>query len=180
MTGTTTAHWTRTFWLDPERYALVAQGIEDKLIAIDPANAAAYKSNGAAFMAKLQALDSDFKAGLKTCKIKTLVTSHAAFGYLAERYGFEQVGITGLDPEAEPSASALAEVTKLVKTDGMTTVYSEVLAEPRFAQTVATSAGVQLAVLDPVEGITAQSPGKNYFEVMAANLAALKKGQDCT
>ena len=83
------------FWLDPQRYAAVAQAIAARLGTDDPAKAATYAANAEAFAAKLTALDGEFTKGLASCDSKVLVTSHAAFGYLAQRYGLEQHGISG-------------------------------------------------------------------------------------
>jgi len=167
------------FWLDPKRYAAVAEAIGTRLEAIDPANASRYAKNTGDFVAKLNALDAEYASGLANCRRKVLVTSHAAFGYLAQRYGLEQHGITGVSPDAEPSPAALKELSDLVRADGVTTIYQETLVEPHLAQTVATSTGAKVATLDPVEGITSTSAGKDYFEVMRSNLAALQQGLDC-
>ncbi|HET7399141.1 MAG TPA: metal ABC transporter substrate-binding protein [Intrasporangium sp.] len=168
------------FWLDPQRYAAVARAIGDRLAATDRVNAAAYEANTRSFVGELEALDAELRKGLASCRIRDLVTSHAAFGYLAARYGFRQHGISGLSPEAEPSAAALEAVSDLVRQRGVTTVYQETLVEPHFAQTVAASTGARLATLDPVEGITAESAAKDYLGVMRSNLATLRRGQDCT
>ncbi|GGM81681.1 zinc ABC transporter substrate-binding protein [Terrabacter tumescens] len=168
------------FWLDPSRYAAVAQAISARLSKDDPANAATYAKNTAQFVEKLSALDDEMRVGLRQCRIKELVTSHAAFGYLASRYGFQQRGITGVSPEAEPSAAALKAVGDLVRSTGVTTIYQETLVEPHFAQTVASSTGAEVKTLDPIEGITTESAGADYFEVMRSNLATLRVGQECS
>jgi zinc transport system substrate-binding protein len=167
------------FWLDPQRYAAVAKTIGARLAQVDPANAAKYAKNTEAFVARLTALDADLTKGLQSCRSHVLVTSHAAFGYLAERFGLEQHGITGISPDAEPSAAALKQVADIVRAKGVTTIFQETLVEPHLAQTVATTTGASLATLDPVEGITQASAGKDYFEVMHSNLAALQKGLGC-
>ncbi len=117
--------------------------------------------------------------GLADCAVTTLVTSHDAFGYLADRYGLEVVGISGLSPSAEPSAASLAEISTLVRERGVTTVYTETLVDPAVAETVAQEAGVRTAVLDPLEGLTDESAGSDHLEVMRANLATLQEGQGC-
>ncbi len=167
------------FWLDPLRYAAVAKTIGLRLATDDPANAAAYGKNTDAFVAKLNALDRDYRAGLTSCTHKVIVTSHSAFGYLAQRYGLDQHGIAGLSPEVEPSAAGLKQISDLVRTEGITTVYQETLVEGRFAETVAASTGARLATLDPIEGINDKSAGSDYFEVMRSNLKALRAGQGC-
>ena len=124
-------------------------------------------------------LDRTFATGLKSCATTKLVTGHAAFGYLAARYGLTQVPIAGLSPDQEPSAKQLADVAATVKAAGVRTIFTETLVDPKFAQTVAKETGATLALLDPVEGITDLSPGKDYRAVMLANLAALRTGLGC-
>ena len=168
------------FWLDPLRFADVADAIAAQLAARDRANAAAYEGNAETFRAEMVGLDEDFTAGLAHCRVRDLVTSHAAFGYLAERYGLHQEAISGLDPEAEPDPATLARVAAHVRDSGATTVYAETLVSKAVARTVARETGARLAVLDPLEGITDESAGHDYPTVMRANLATLRTGQECT
>jgi zinc transport system substrate-binding protein len=167
------------FWLDPTRLASVGDALAGRLAAADPDGAATYEQNAAALRADLEALDAEMQAGLADCAVDTLVTSHDAFGYLADRYGLEVVGISGLSPSAEPDPAQLAEITALVQERGVSTVYTETLVDPAVAETVAEEAGVQTAVLDPLEGLTDESAGSDYLEVMRANLATLQEGQSC-
>ncbi|MDQ6716382.1 MAG: metal ABC transporter substrate-binding protein [Actinomycetota bacterium] len=167
------------FWLDPARYRGVAQALAARLAEVDPPHAADYAANARSFGERLGVLDAEFSAGTAQCEVKDLVTSHAAFGYLSARYGFTQVPIAGISPDVEPSAAALSAVADLVRARHVSTVYAETLVEPKFAETIARSTGAAVAVLDPVEGLTAASAGKDYFEVMRANLATLKTGQVC-
>ncbi len=90
------------------------------------------------------------------------------------------VGISGLSPDQEPSADQLAEISTLVADRGVSTVYTETLVDPSIAETVASEAGVRTAVLDPLEGLTDESAGEDYLEVMQANLATLQQGQSCS
>ncbi|NUS40156.1 MAG: zinc ABC transporter substrate-binding protein [Terrabacter sp.] len=168
------------FWLDPSRYAAVAEAISARLSKDDPSRASTYARNTAAFVEKLSQLDDEMRVGLAQCRTTELVTSHGAFAYLAARYGFHQQGITGLSPEAEPSATALKAVSDLVSSAGVTTIYQETLVEPHFAQTVAQSTGAKVATLDPIEGITSATRGSDYFEIMRSNLVTLREGQGCS
>ncbi len=167
------------FWLDPVRLASVGDALAERLAEADPDGAATYEQNAAALRADLEALDAEMQAGLTGCAVDTLVTGHDAFGYLADRYGLEVVGISGLSPSAEPDPAQLAEITALVRERGVTTVYTETLVDPAVAETVAEEAGVRTAVLDPIEGLTDESAGSDYLEVMRANLATLREGQSC-
>ena len=167
------------FWLDPVRLASVGDALAERLAEADPDGAAGYEQNAAALRADLEALDAEIQAGLAGCAVDTLVTGHEAFGYLADRYGLEVVGISGLSPSQEPDPAQLAEITALVRERGVTTVYTETLVDPAVAETVATEAGVRTAVLDPIEGLTDESAGSDYLEVMRVNLATLQEGQSC-
>ena len=173
--GTTDPH----FWLDPVRYADVATALAARLASVDPAHAAGYTSRAGVLVAELTALNGQWLTGTRTCQIKDLVTSHAAFGYLAAAYGFTQVPIAGVSPDAEPSAADLAQVADLVRSAGVTTIYTEPLVDPKLAATLASSTGATVATLDPVEGITSTSAGTDYLAVMTANLAAVRAGQRC-
>ncbi|TFV47829.1 metal ABC transporter substrate-binding protein [Blastococcus sp. TF02A-35] len=168
------------FWLDPTRLAAVGDALAERFTELDPDGAAAYEENAAALRADLEELDAEMEAGLATCAVDTLVTSHEAFGYLAERYGLEVVGISGLSPSQEPSPAQQAEIADLVRDRGITTVYSETLVDPAVAETVAEEAGARVAVLDPIEGLTDESAGEDYLQVMRANLATLQEGQSCS
>ncbi|MER5634988.1 metal ABC transporter substrate-binding protein [Streptomyces nitrosporeus] len=162
-------------WLDPVKYAEVAEGVGKSLEKADPDHAADYRANTEALVGKLNTLDSTYEAGLKDTATKTFITTHSAFGYLAERYGLTQEGIAGLDPEAEPSPARISEIHGVAEESGATTVFFETLASDRTAKTLAKDLGLETDVLDPLEGITDTSEGADYLEVMESNLAALQK-----
>lgn len=165
------------FWLDPLRLAAVGHAVADELALVDPANAAAYSARADALEADLVSLDATYTQALAACSGATLVTSHEAFGYLAQRYDLVQVGISGIDPEVEPAPARLREVRDIVERDGVTTLFFEVLASPKVTQTLAADLGVETAVLDPLES---HSPERgDYLEVMASNLDALERGLSC-
>lgn len=160
-------------WLDPIRYAEIARRIATALegpAAAEP------------FAAELEALDEEFSRDLADCERHELVTSHEAFGYLAERYGLEQIAVTGLSPEAEVDPGRLEDVVEAVRENGATTVFVEPLVSPRIAETVARETGTTTAVLDPLEGLTEDqaSNGDDYFSVMRRNLAALRAALGCS
>ena len=123
-------------------------------------------------------LTSEFKAGLAACRTNTMVVSHDAFGYLANAFGLNQVGISGLSPEAEPSPARIKDVADIVAKEGVTTIYYETLVDPKVAQTLADETGATAAKLDPLEGLTDGSSG-DYASIMRENLATLITGQGC-
>jgi zinc transport system substrate-binding protein len=159
-------------WLDPIRYAAIAREI---------AGALGTPAAADGLVARLHALDGEYRRGLARCERRELVTSHAAFGYLAARYALVQVPLVGLQPEAEPGPRDIERLVEEVRSTGATTVFSEPLASPALAETVAREAGVTTAVLDPIEGLTQGQvdAGTNYFGVMRRNLAALRKALAC-
>ncbi|MFJ8494574.1 metal ABC transporter substrate-binding protein [Streptomyces sp. NPDC094038] len=162
-------------WLDPVRYAQVAEGVGKAFQKADPDHAADYEKNTAALVKRLDELNIRFKDGLADTKSKVFITTHAAFGYLAERYGLTEEAINGLDPESEPSAARVKDLETMAKADGVTTVFYETLVSDKTAKTIASDAGLKTDVLDPIEGITAKSRGRDYFAVQEANLKALQQ-----
>lgn len=165
------------FWLDPTRLAKVGERIADLLAEADPDHADAYARHADAFTADLTSLDQELAAGLSDCASHVVVTSHAAFGYLAERYGLEQVSVSGIDPEAEPSPARIREVRQTIDRLGVTGVFTEPLADPAVADALAADLGVHVGELDPLDS---HAGGPDYREVMTANLAALRIGLECS
>ncbi|GAA2388791.1 zinc ABC transporter substrate-binding protein [Streptomyces glaucosporus] len=161
-------------WLDPVKYAEIAEGVGEALAKADPEHAADYRKNAEALAEKLDALDADFREGLENRRTDTFITTHSAFGYLAERYGLHEESIAGLDPESEPSGARMKELHEIAEEDKVNTVFFETAASDRTAGTLADDLGLRTDVLDPVEGIGDDSRGDDYFEVMRANLQALR------
>jgi zinc transport system substrate-binding protein len=159
-------------WLDPVRYAEIVERLGRLLDGEDAAEDLA---------GRLRDLDAEFERGLADCERRLFVTSHAAFGYLADRYGLEEVSVAGIEPEAEPAPADLADVVDRVKASGATTVFVEPLASPAIAETVAREADIDVQTLDPLEGLTEEqlAAGEDYFSVMRANLAALREALGC-
>lgn len=165
-------------WLNPANMTTIGKNIETALANQDPSAAPALATGEQSLTSKMSALSDEFATGLKSCRTKDLVVSHEAFAYLAGAYGFTQVGISGLSPDAEPSPARVKEVSDIVKAKGVTTVYYETLVDPKVAETIARETGATAAVLDPLEGLAPGSSG-DYESVMRTNLATLKQGQKC-
>ena len=166
-------------WLDPTKLAVIATAVADRLAAADPAGAGEYRANADRLRAELGLLDQDFRSGLTGCQRTAFITSHAAFGYLANRYRLTQIAITGLSPDAEPSPARIAAIQREAGEYGVTTIFTETLASPAVAEAIAGDLGLRTDVLDPIEGLTPDSRGEHYLAVMRANLAALEKANGC-
>jgi zinc transport system substrate-binding protein len=164
------------FWLDPTRMEGVATAIAEALDAIDPPGGSTYEANRDAVKEDLAALDSQFEQGLGQCARRTIVATHAAFGYLAARYGLTQLSVGGIDPDAEPSPARIREVSAALDGTGVTTVFFESQASPDIAEALAATAGLSTAVLDPLE---ATADG-DYLTRMDTNLATLRTALDCS
>jgi zinc transport system substrate-binding protein len=167
-------------WLDPTALGRIARVVQQRLSAIDPDHAIDYARNAATLNRQLRSLDRSFHSGLAHCVRPEFMTTHAAFGYLAQRYHLTQIAISGLNPDAEPSPARIAEVQRLAQDHGLTTIFSETLVSPAVAQAIAGDLGLVTDVLDPIEGITDQSRGQDYLSVMSSNLAALRKAGGCS
>lgn len=170
------------FWLDPKLLAEAVAPIEAALAAAEPSARAEFEANADDYRDELASLDEDLRRGLATCERRDMVTSHAAFSYLARRYDLEQVAIAGLSPEAEPDPDRLSDLTDLIRQRGVTTVFYETLVSPDVAETLAREAGVGTAVLDPIEGLSEDDAdaGAGYATVMRRNLEALRRALGCS
>ena len=165
------------FWLDPERMSQAATLIGQALADADPKNAQTYTSNAANVAHSMKDLGTELVSGTATCEHTTFVTAHAAFGYLADRTGLTQVGISGLDPDSSPSPARLQEISELVKAQGVSTIFTEALIDPKVAETLAQDLGIETAVLDPIESQV--NPNEDYAAAMRNNITALRKALHC-
>ena len=167
------------FWLDATSLVQVGRGVERALSDADPDHAESFRENFERLRSDLESIDTAYARGLESCALDTVVVSHDAFGAL-ERYGLRFEAINGISPNAEPSPARVAALRDLVVDAGVSTVFSETLASPELAQTLAADASVDTAVLDPIEGLGETTSGEDYLSLMRANLAALRTANRCT
>ena len=159
-------------WLDPPAFAAAVERLAGSL----GAGRAAWK-----LALELRRLDAEYRSGLADCDRRTIVTTHAAFGRLARRYGLTDLSLAGRAPEAEPTPRELEDLVEKVRSAGATTIFAEPLVSNEVAETVAREAGVEVATLDPIEGLSEArlEAGEDYVSVMRSNLAALRKALRC-
>jgi zinc transport system substrate-binding protein len=169
------------FWLDPTLLAKVASAVEQRLANDAPGSVDLFKRNLAQLDAQLTQLDGEFRAGLSSCARHEIFTGHTAFAYMASRYGLRQIGITGLNPEAEPSPKQLTQIIQLAQQLRPTVVYAEALVSSRSVDTVARAVGAKVAVLNPIEGLlpAQKAAGDDYLSLMHQNLQTLEQGLSC-
>jgi zinc transport system substrate-binding protein len=161
-------------WLHQQRMQGMAATVADAYVKADPDHAAGYQAN-------LDALDAALRTDLTGCAQIAIVTSHAAFGYLAQRYGLRQIPIAGLSPDAEPDANTLAQITDTARAAGVHTVFFEEALPPKLADTVAAAIGARVDLLaalefDPGKALGA---GQDYLSVMRGSGQRLRTGLDC-
>ena len=169
-------------WLSPTNAIAMADIITTAFSKADPEHAVVYESNKNALVQKLQKLNTDYQNSLAVCASRTIVTSHAAFGYLAHAYELEQLSISGLSPETEPSPARMTEIVHFAEEHDVSHIFFEELVSPRLAETIAHEIGAKTLVLNPLEGLTKEQldDGENYISVMYTNLDALVEGLSCT
>lgn len=164
-------------WLDPVLFQGLVDRIGDGLTEADPKGTGDYREGAGALRDELTELDGRFREGLADCEVTEMIVSHEAFGYLADRYGLEQHGLAGLEPEGEPTAAALQEAAELLRSEGARAVFYEASPEAeRIARSVASDAGV--AAL-PLHTLESRPPEGDYLSVMEDNLESLREGLGC-
>jgi zinc transport system substrate-binding protein len=168
-------------WLSPELAKTIVNNITIGFIKADPDNNQYYQDQATILKTKLDELDATYHASLANCRLKDIVTSHAAFGYLASTYKLNQIAIAGLSPDAEPSPAQLANIISKAKTDKIKYIFFESLISPKLSQTIATEINAQTLVFNPLEGLTKDelSSGQDYFTEMQNNLTNLQTALEC-
>jgi len=160
-------------WLDPVLAKKQVQNIADGLIKLDPQNANYYQQNANDYKAKLDILDNEIKTDLSTCDKKDFLAFHDAFSYFSKEYGLHQHTIVGgLDPETEPTAPALQQITKDAQSLGLNVIFTEEAANPRVSQVIADEIHGKVLVLSPLE---VTDKNIDYISKMGQNLSNLKE-----
>lgn len=169
-------------WLDPELAVRIISAIRDRLTVLDPEGGPQYLRNAAAVQKRLMEMDARYREGLRRCSGKTLILAgHAAFGYLARRYGLEQIALYGTSPDSQPTPADLIEVVDRARSLGARSVFMESSESPALARSLSRELGVRTLVLDPGHNLTRAEirAGTTFFDIMEANLRSLEDGLDC-
>lgn len=168
------------YWLSIDNQIIIAKEMAAVFSAKDPQNAKSYNDNASAYVGKLAELKKEYEA-LKGCKNKKVIVNHNAFGYLSNEYGITQYTISGMSPDAKPSAKQIARLIDIAKKEKINTVFFEEFASDKVAKTIAKEANIKTDALRPVENITVDESRNNigYIDIMRANLTKLKGAMDC-
>ena len=164
-------------WLDPALFATMVERVADGLATADADGIAGFRERATGLRDELETLDERYRQLLGGCASSTMVVSHEAFGYLARAYGLEQIGLTGLSPEAEPTVERLGEAGAALADGRATAVFYEADDEARrIAESVAADFGVPALPLGTLES---EPPSGDYLSVMEDNLGSLRRGLEC-
>ena len=169
-------------WLDFDQDRAIVERIRESLIELDPEGADVYRRNASAFLEKLGRMDEKYRSALSTCGGRTLVLGgHAAFGYLAARYGLTQVSLYGLSPDSEPTPRHLLDVAGTIKDHDIRAVFFESAVNPKLARRLAEETGVEALPLNDGTDISAEqlAAGRTFLDIMDDNLKSLKHGLRC-
>lgn len=168
-------------WLDPLLFEQQARIVEQALAAAYPELADGFAIRRAELSTELLALHHQYEAGLSDCEVRVILANHDAYGYIADRHGFEVHAIHGLSPGAEPDARTIDRLVQVAQENDVRVVYYEELVTPRVAQVIANHLGGKTLVLSPLEGLTpeASNEGHDYLSLMRANLENLREGMRC-
>ena len=159
-------------WLDPVNAQKQVNNIAEALINADPTNTDYYRQNQTNYIEKLSKLHQNYQNKLSAVSNKKFVTSHAAFGYLAKRYGLEQIPLRGLSAEVEPSPARLAEVVKLCRDNNIKYIFFEHFVSAKVSQTIANEIGGGTLILHPLANVTDEQliQRQDYISLMEENL----------
>ena len=166
-------------WMVPSLAAAYVERIAEELAHLDPEHAPVYRDNAAAYVDRLEQLDEELAAELEQVPAsrRTLVTSHDAYSYFADRYGLDVEAVVGVSTEEEPSARRVQQLIDLVRDTGVPTIFVEATVNPSVIERIADDAGVEVG--DPLYGDSVGEPGsgaEDYVGMMRANVAALVEG----
>jgi len=169
-------------WLNLSYDQTIIDILAAAMSKLDPAAAPYYTKNASEYKQQLQALDQQYRKGLSTCRNRQfIVGGHAAFAYLAERYGLQQIPLYGLSPNAEPSPKKMAELIDTAKRHQVKVIYFEQLVSDRLAKVIAREVGAETLVLNNGANLTKEDirAGTTFIHIMESNLEHLRYGLEC-
>jgi zinc transport system substrate-binding protein len=169
-------------WLDFGLDALITDRIVTALSEIDPSGAGYFQKNAESLKDRLRQLDSRFSQGLKNCPGKQIVVAgHAAFGYLAHRYGLIQTALYGLSPDSQPRPQQMMKIIDFCRKENIRTIYFETSVPPDLARTLAAEISGRVLVLYAGHNLTREQvmKGVGFFDIMEENLRNLREGLGC-
>lgn len=169
-------------WLDPDLAVRIVASIRDRLIALDPGGEPVYLRNAAVLEGRLRDLDAAYREALRGCSGKAIIVAgHAAFGYLARRYGLEQISLYGASPDSQPTPAELIGIVRDARARGVKAVFAESSESPALAKSLSRELGVRTLILNPGHNLNRAElrARTTFFDIMEANLRSLEDGLGC-
>ncbi len=164
-------------WISPQISIKLATSIKNSLVEKDPNNESIYTENFNTLVTELEKLDADFTAMADASNNKIFFVSHAAFGYLAGTYGLEQVAVSGLNSQDEPSQKELTELVEFAKEQNIKTILFEQNVSSNLSKVIQKEIGAEAKTIHNLGVLTKEDIDnkENYFTLMEKNLATLKE-----
>ena len=169
------------YWLDIQNMIDATNLIAEEFSKLSKENEKLYRKNAQIYISELEMIDAEYKKKLKSCKKETIIVNHNAFSYLSKNYGFEVEALSGLSPEAEPSAKNMLKLIEHVKEHDLKVVFFESFVSDKAMKSIASEAKVDVDVLQPLGNITADEAEKklSYKDIMLENLEKIIKALEC-
>lgn len=161
-------------WLDPMNAVSMAEAVEAAFSEEAPDYKDEFAERLSTFKDEANALDAELKAAVENGSKSELLVTHAAYGYLAERYGFEQLPIAGLTPSEEPSQQALKRIIEEARLHDLNYIAFEDTVTPKVAEVVKQEIGAESVTIYNLESVTKEQMDKSYFDLMRENVKALE------
>ncbi|MDQ7820489.1 MAG: zinc ABC transporter substrate-binding protein [Armatimonadota bacterium] len=168
-------------WLDPVAAEAVAAAVAAALARADPAGEPVYRQAEARLRQELRSLHRAYRDGLASCRHREFLAAHAAFGYLAARYGLVQIAISGPTAEAEPSPARMASLAALARARGLRVIFADPRRSRKAADVLAREVGARVLPLSDLETVSEADlrRGRSYVAAMYENLRSLREGLGC-
>jgi zinc transport system substrate-binding protein len=161
-------------WLDPRNAAAMTRIMVIVLANADPANAALYRRNGAALLARLGELEAKISQTLETVTGVSYLTFHDAFGYFEDRFGLRSAGAVAVAAARTPGAKRISALRRLIRTGKIPCVFTEPEFEPALARTLIEGTKARIGILDPLGAGLTPGPGL-YADLMRGLARSLKR-----
>jgi zinc/manganese transport system substrate-binding protein len=163
-------------WQSVVNAKIYVANIRDALIAADAADAAAYRGNADAYLAKLDTLDREVRdavAQIPEARRK-VISTHDAFGYFAAPYGIAFIAPQGVSTESEPSARDIAAIITQIRTAKIPAVFLENISDPRLMRRISAETGARIGGTLYSDSLTTENgDAPTYIDMVRHNIKAL-------
>ena len=159
-------------WLNPLNAIKEMNNIKEYMCQIDNTNETIYQTNYEKAATEFTNLDNELMEIANGLAQKNIVVAHAAYGYMCDRYGLNQIAVNGVEPDVEPTAQTIENIIELVNEYHITTIFTEELISSNVAELISKECGVKVEVLSPLEEA---EDDENYITVMKENFEKIKE-----